>query len=282
MNAEIPKSHPRYESLMARRLMTDAAAEGMLAASALIAHGRGEAFDYLLAEETSSPAKEARRRAATKLLAADNPVICVNGNTVALAGTELLQCAAIIGCPIEINIYYRTIDRIHALENSLRSKQKEILSTECPQEWGMSGDEWRNAIESVSILGAGGDAKIPGLEGPRAQCHEQGILCADLLLIPLEDGDRCEALVEMGKEVIVIDLNPLSRTAQRASLTIVDELRRVARGLVVDLLQIRFRGGFVTGDSLSELSEAALLEASLEAILSGFEKLAEGVASRPR
>ena len=34
------------------------------------------------------------------------------------------------------------------------------------------------------------------------------------------------ALVKMGKQVIAIDLNPLSRTAQTAHITIVDELTR--------------------------------------------------------
>jgi len=47
-----------------------------------------------------------------------------------------------------------------------------------------------------------------------------------LSLVPLEDGDRCEALVKMGKTVIAIDLNPLSRTSRNATLTIVDELTR--------------------------------------------------------
>ena len=49
---------------------------------------------------------------------------------------------------------------------------------------------------------------------------------ADLILVPLEDGDRCGALVGMGKTVIAIDLNPLSRTARTSTLTIVDELTR--------------------------------------------------------
>ena len=52
------------------------------------------------------------------------------------------------------------------------------------------------------------------------------------MLVPLEDGDRCEALVAMGKTVITIDLNPLSRTARTAHVTIVDELRRALAGLV--------------------------------------------------
>ncbi|HIN08360.1 MAG TPA: DUF137 domain-containing protein, partial [Candidatus Poseidoniales archaeon] len=49
----------------------------------------------------------------------------------------------------------------------------------------------------------------------------------------LEDGDRCQALVEMGKRVITIDLNPLSRTARTAHVTVVDELTRVLPQLVV-------------------------------------------------
>jgi 4-phosphopantoate--beta-alanine ligase len=49
---------------------------------------------------------------------------------------------------------------------------------------------------------------------------------ADVVLVPLEDGDRCEVLVGMGKKVIAIDLNPLSRTAKTATLTVVDEVTR--------------------------------------------------------
>ena len=53
-----------------------------------------------------------------------------------------------------------------------------------------------------------------------------------MILVPLEDGDRCEALVAMGKTVIVVDLNPLSRSAQMATITIVDEITRVANNMV--------------------------------------------------
>ena len=64
------------------------------------------------------------------------------------------------------------------------------------------------------------------LSHDRAWCRREGIYSADVVLVPLEDGDRCEALVNMGKTVIAIDLNPLSRTARSATLTIVDELTR--------------------------------------------------------
>ena len=42
----------------------------------------------------------------------------------------------------------------------------------------------------------------------------------------LEDGDRTEALRKVGKKVIAIDLNPLSRTAAMANVSIVDNLVR--------------------------------------------------------
>ena len=52
-------SHPRYNSLLNRHKLEVAANKGMLANSAMIAHGRGEAFDYLLGEVTTSNAKHA-------------------------------------------------------------------------------------------------------------------------------------------------------------------------------------------------------------------------------
>ena len=49
---------------------------------------------------------------------------------------------------------------------------------------------------------------------------------ADLVFVPLEDGDRCEALRAAGKEVITVDLNPASRTAESATIAIVDNIVR--------------------------------------------------------
>ena len=56
-------SHPRYASLLMRRRLEVAAEKGMLADSAMIAHGRGEAFDYLLGERTTESAARAARQA---------------------------------------------------------------------------------------------------------------------------------------------------------------------------------------------------------------------------
>ena len=97
-------------------------------------------------------------------------------------------------------------------------------------------------LNHVEILGANPDGKIPGLEGPRSNCCKDGILGADMILVPLEDGDRCEALIAMGKQVFVIDLNPLSRTAKTATICIVDEVQR-AQFLLSSLVSkiLRFR-----------------------------------------
>ena len=200
-------SHPRYASLLMRHRLEVAAERGMLAGSALIAHGRGEAFDYLLGERTTESARLASLQALACLHHATRPVLSVNGNVAALASDAMLRLAAFLSCPLEVNIFYRTPERMEAILSFL-DERKAVLGLD------------------VEILGYAPDATIPGLKGPRAACHSDGILASDVILVPLEDGDRCEALVNMGKTVVVIDLNPLSRSAKLASVTIVDELSR--------------------------------------------------------
>jgi 4-phosphopantoate--beta-alanine ligase len=231
-------SHPRYKSLLARGLLEEAANRGMLAGSALIAHGRGEAFDYLLGEETSNSAMKATIEIAKRLKSAEKAVISLNGNTAALAGDDLLRCAAVLGCAIEINIFYRTPERMKALLKYIDERKKYIHSQQPPKEWNGGVDEWHTAVMEVPILGAEPDGLIPGLKGPRAKCHKDGILTCDTILVPLEDGDRCEALVAMGKQVLVVDLNPMSRSAKMASVTIVDELCRFANNLLQLLIEL--------------------------------------------
>lgn len=206
-------SHPRYHSLLSRHKLEVAANRGLLADSAMIAHGRGEAFDYLLGEVTTANAMAATKNALAHLLAAKRPIITINGNTAALAGKELMQIAEALNCPVEINIFYRTKERISGLMDYLTAiKHEHHLNT--------------------TILGENPDGKIPNLEGPRANCCVDGILTSDVIMVPLEDGDRCEALTEMGKTVIVVDLNPMSRSAKMASITIVDEISRVANNMI--------------------------------------------------
>ncbi|PNX46256.1 MAG: hypothetical protein BV456_12485, partial [Thermoplasmata archaeon M8B2D] len=78
--SNIPKNHPRYESLMTRKRISYAMNKGFVHETGLIAHGRGEAFDYLLGEKTNRFAYEAEKVAAAALLYAKKPVISVNGN----------------------------------------------------------------------------------------------------------------------------------------------------------------------------------------------------------
>jgi len=260
---EVPRSHPRYNSLMGRELLTDAATEGLLAESALIAHGRGEAFNYLLGEATSDSALMAIKHAAAVMNSANNCVISVNGNAVALAAADLIRCAAVLQCPVEINIYYRTPERMVALYSKLETVKAEVMLSKPPVGW--QGD-WKVAVNSVSILGAEPNGRIPNLEGPRANCCKEGILEADVIFVPLEDGDRCEALMDMGKTVIVVDLNPLSRTAKMATITIVDELMRMTPLLLSHLVNSS------DGKPNIEWDNQMILDSALRVMLSRLEE----------
>lgn len=262
MADDIPESHPRYRSLLARRLLTEATADGLLAESALIAHGRGEAFDYLLGERTTSSAHQAIGEAAARLLAAESPVLSVNGNTVALAADQMLGCAAVLGCPIEVNIYYRTPERMSALLERLEERRLAVMRAEPPDGWTEGSEAWKAAMLAVPVLGEDADGHIPGLEGPRAACSRDGIMQADVVFVPLEDGDRCEALIAAGKQVLVVDLNPLSRTAHTATVTIVDELTRVLE----ELLPLLLAG---TGSPDADWDNDAILQDALDEIRSG-------------
>lgn len=234
---EADPSHPRYASLLRRAMLEDASAKGMLAASALIAHGRGEAFDYLLGEVTTATALEATTEAAARLSEAVRPVISINGNVAALAADDLIRCSALLDCPLEINIFYRTPERMTALLEHMSERKAAVADSPAPIGWQGDGEQsWAEAVNDVSILGDEPNATIPGLEGPRAKCHREGILDSDVILVPLEDGDRCEALVAMGKDVLVVDLNPLSRSAKMGNVTIVDELTRFCANLLATLI----------------------------------------------
>ena len=196
----IPPDHPRYRSLVTRERLARCAKKGIVTLEGLTAHGRGEAFDYLIGERTTGSALLAEQTAAAYLLAAHQPVISVNGNTAALAAPEIADLQRSSGALVEVNLFHRTAKRVRSIEQLLRDAGVDVLSGEAEPLLPLSHD--------------------------RALCRRNGIFSADVVLVPLEDGDRCEALVRMGKKVVVIDLNPLSRTARTATLTIVDELTR--------------------------------------------------------
>jgi 4-phosphopantoate--beta-alanine ligase len=203
---EVPESHPRYQSLLTRHRIEAGVDRGITSRQGLVAEGRGEAFDYLLGERTIPAADDAARAAAALLLVAEHPVLSVNGNVAALVPDEMIELAAAVGADIEVNLFNRTDDRMRAIAAHLRDH---------------GADE-----AGVRIRGLAGDARIPGIDHERATVDADGIGAADVVLVPLEDGDRAEALAAMGKSEVVIDLNPLSRSAQSAAIPIVDNVIR--------------------------------------------------------
>jgi len=200
----LPPTHPRYQSLRIREDIEKGLENGLVAPAGLLAHGRGEAFDYLIEERTHPFAVSAMEAGVATLLLASRPVISLNGNTVALAGPEMVSLANEVGAKLEVNLFYRSEERIIKLVEHTKSLGAEV------------------------VLGENPDAKIPGLDHERGKCTNEGIFSADVVFVPLEDGDRTQALKKMGKKVITIDLNPMSRTAVTADITIVDNLVRSA------------------------------------------------------
>jgi len=198
----IPKSHPRYNSLKTREKISKSVVKGITHHTGLIAHGRGEAFDYLLGEKTNKYSYEAEKISAAALLLANNPVISINGNVAALNPKECIILSKIIPAKLEINLFHRSKDRINKIYDELIKNG------------------------ATEIYGKKTDASIPFLDHDRGKCSKEGIFSADVVLVPLEDGDRCQALRKMGKKVIAIDLNPLSRTAKEADISIIDNVIR--------------------------------------------------------
>jgi 4-phosphopantoate--beta-alanine ligase len=186
-------------------------ASGIAAPEGLLAHGRGEAFDYLLGEKTTPEARTALRAAAAALLLAERPVLSVNGNVASLVPEEMIALArALPKSVIEVNLFHRTEGRIQKITRLLETFSR----------------------GKVQILGPGANARLPGLSSQRAKTFKEGMLAADVVLVPLEDGDRAEALKRAKKKVIAIDLNPMSRTARSADITIVDNIVRAMPLLV--------------------------------------------------
>jgi len=204
---KIPRNHPRYQSLMMREKITQAMKRGIVHETGLIAHGRGEAFDYLLGEKTIPIVDISQKISTAALLTAKNPVISVNGNVAALVAKECISLANSIPAKIEINLFHRTKLRVDKIYQELSDENAQ------------------------NIFGRAADAIIPGLDHDRALCDREGLFSADVVLVPLEDGDRCQALRNMGKTVIAIDLNPLSRTAKTADITIVNNVIRAIPGI---------------------------------------------------
>ncbi|MBN1699554.1 MAG: phosphopantothenate/pantothenate synthetase [Spirochaetales bacterium] len=217
MGINIPESHPRAASLKIREALIRGVEDNVVAYAGLIAHGRGEAFDYLIGEKTIPQAQRAIEAAAASLLNAAAPVISVNGNTAVLVPRELVGLSEITGARLEVNLFYRTREREEAV-------RKALLDAGGRHIYGVG--------EAASEV-------IDELQSERRRVDPDGILKADVVLVPLEDGDRTKALVRCGKTVITVDLNPLSRTSRTAHITIVDNITRTLPALIEKVKELK-------------------------------------------
>ncbi len=243
-HVEVPESHPRYESLLTRHRIEAGVEQGLTSQQGLIAQGRGEAYDYLLGERTIESADRAERAAAAHLLQADHAVISVNGNAAALVPGELVDLAEATGADLEVNLFNRSKERIERIAAHLRD----------------------HGAEEVKGLTA--DGRIPGLDHERAKVDADGIGDADVVLVPLEDGDRAEALGELGKTELVVDLNPLSRSAQVATVPIIDNIVRAIPNVTEHARDLAGDSEAQT-DAIAQFDPDAALSAAEDAIRTG-------------
>jgi len=248
--AKIPKTHPRAKSLQVREKVNEGYSEGIMTEQGLISHGRGEAFDYLLGEITIPEATVAIKVAAAALLISKNPIISVNGNVATLTPKEVVKLAKNVGAKIEVNLFHRTLEREKAIMKKLKS------------------------FGAKNVLGIGKEAafEMKGLESSRRWMDPKGIMISDTVLVPLEDGDRTAELRKAGKTVITIDLNPLSRTAQTASLTIVDNIVRAMPLLLEEVKKLRNTENDILKDMMKRFDNKVNLGKSLSYIIKRLEK----------
>lgn len=243
----IPEDHPRYESLMTRHRIEQGVEAGITSLQGLIAEGRGEAFDYLMGEETIPSADAAERAAAATLLLADHPVLSINGNVAALVPDEVVELGEAVGADLEVNLFNRSQERVRTIAAHLAD----------------------HGAEEVKGLVA--HERIPGLDHERAKVDADGIFDADVVLVPLEDGDRAEALGAMGKTVIVIDLNPLSRSVRVAAIPIVDNLIRAIPNITRHARELTGRPEAELADIIDSFDAEEALAAAEAAIRDGLD-----------
>ena len=243
----IPPGHPRAKSLYIRGLLVNGFKKGIVVPEGLIAHGRGETFDYLLGEKTTEAARTAIKVASSLLLLAFKPVISVNGNLAALCPKEIVELSSLINANIEINLFYWTKQRELAIEKELK----------------------KMGAKTVLGIRSRGSARIPELQSERRIVDQDGIYKADTILVPLEDGDRTEALIKMHKKVIAIDLNPLSRTSKAATVTIIDNAIRALPAMIIEAKKLKKKNDKILKKVVNEFDNSKNLSESLQIIRCG-------------
>ena len=256
VETEIPADHPRKVSLDIRDMIIAGHTDHVVATAGLLAHGRGEAFDYLIGEQTTELAEKAVNAAVALLLLAKHPVISVNGNTCSLVPKDLVALSEITGAPLEINLFYYREDREDAILRALRAAgAKRVLGT-------------RDRPSTT----------IPELSSNRRKVDPDGILTADVVVVPLEDGDRTEALKSEGKSVIAIDLNPMSRTAIYADITVVDNVVRALPLMVKYASKLKKKPKGELREIVRSFNNDQNLGQSIRFITSRLEELSQDVS----
>ena len=207
---EISPTHPRAKSLIIREKLVEGFRKGIVVPQGLIAHGRGETFDYLLGEKTTRYAYDAEKAAVCLLLLSNKSIISINGNTAALCARDLVILSNLTKSRFEVNLFHKSTARSNAIEKILRKE------------------------DATEVLGLNTKLKsvINGISSNRKYVDKNGIMKSDTIFVALEDGDRTESLVKMGKKVISVDLNPLSRTAMASDVTIVDNIVRAIPNMI--------------------------------------------------
>jgi 4-phosphopantoate--beta-alanine ligase len=238
--SDVPEGHPRYRSLKLRDDIVAGVESGITSRHGLMAHGRGEAFDYLIGEETQPFARQAIHTSAAMLLLAEHPVVSVNGNVAALVPDEVIALGKMLKAPLEVNIFHASKAREEAIQQHLLKHG------------------------AVQVLMPTTAAQLSFIDSNRKFVHPDGIFSADVVFVPLEDGDRCESLCKMGKYVVTIDLNPMSRTANRSSVTIVDNVVRALPLLIQEIHALTHTSPIVLHQIVSRYSNERILETALQ------------------
>ncbi len=113
--------------------------------------------------------------------------------------------------------------------------------------------------------------------GNESTLIQGGFQPADTVFVPLEDGDRTEALIRMGKKVIAVDLNPLSRTAVHATICIVDNVVRAIPILIQTILELKGKNRDSLTSMISKFDNFRNLNESLRLIRIGGSEISETI-----
>src|SRR5712692_12021830 len=157
----ISPNHPRFRSLETRERLVRGFQSGIVAPQGLIAHGRGEAFDYLFGEVTPKFSRLAARVAVALLLGARNPDISINGNTAALVPRDMVKLARLVPAGLEVNLFHGSLARERRIASLLK----------------------HNGASQVLGVDARARIKIRGIASPRRSVDAEGMGGADVVLV---------------------------------------------------------------------------------------------------